>query len=82
MTGSTKIGRVASELLTLSSRIIVVAGWAGSAAITNTTEEYNYETGTWTLLTNNMIQSRRYLAAASVPAILFNNFPGGCVGVM
>ena len=80
-TGRTQIGRAMSQMVSSKTRVFVLAGWGGNLGHTNTVEEYHYDSGTWTLVPNLMVQPRRYFGAITVPALLFRDIPGGCVGV-
>jgi hypothetical protein len=80
-TGRTKIGRAMSQIVSSKTRTFVLAGWGGSLGHTNTVEEYNYDLGTWTLAPNSMVQPRRYFGAITVPALMFRDMLGGCVGI-
>ncbi len=82
ITGNTNIGRFASKVVALGSRVFALAGWGAPSEMTNTVEEYHYDNKSWTMVPESMIQQRRYFGAISVPAVLFKNIPGGCSGVM
>jgi len=56
-------------------------GWGDNLIQTNTVEEYHYDNRTWTLVPTSMIQPRRYFGALAVPALMFRDIPGGCIGV-
>ncbi len=82
ITGNTNLGRASTQLVALGSRVFAVAGWGYPNEMTNTVEEYNYDSRSWTLVPNSMVQQRRYFSAISVPAFFFQNIKGGCVGVL
>jgi hypothetical protein len=53
---------------------------SGNAPI-YTSEEYHYDNRSWTVLGSTLQFFRLSYAVVSVPAMLFKNMPGGCVGV-
>ena len=58
ITGQSNIGRALSVLVTLGSRVFVLAGMSSSSS--NTVEEYHYHNNSWTIASKSMIQPRKY----------------------
>ncbi len=83
VTGNTNLGRAGAQLISIGSRVFAMGGWGIPATLTTkTVEEYHYNNRSWTLLSNSMIQARRYVGALTVPALLFRDIAGGCVGTI
>ena len=60
------------ELVNLNGRIFLI----GELGL-----EYHYQNKSWTLIETNLTYPRELFSAASVPAVLFSNLPGGCEGI-
>jgi hypothetical protein len=48
---------------------------------TETVEEYHYDNRSWTLVPTSLTEPNTYFGAVAVPALLFRDIPGGCIGV-
>ena len=69
-----------SSLVTLGSRVLALPGTNSAGAVMNFVEEFIYETQSWMALGTKLKQARSGYAALSVPALMFKNLPGGCIG--
>ena len=70
-----------ASLVAIGQRLIVMVGVEAGNAPIYSSEEYHYENRSWTVLSTTLQSFRLSYAAISVPAILFRNMPGGCLGV-
>jgi hypothetical protein len=48
--------------------------------MSNTIEEFIYESLSWVVLDLKLINQRVLYSAMSIPALLFKDLPGGCLG--
>jgi len=79
-TADTNYPKYGTSLVTVGSRVIALPGTDSAGVVMNYVEEFIYETKTWTVLNPKLKQARSGYAALSVPAMMFKDMPGGCVG--
>ena len=82
-TGSTQYSRAGASLVTLGNRVFAIGGNSNPSpvSLSATVEEYNVQTGTWSLSKSSLIGGRKNFAVVSVPAFLFDSLSQGCRGV-
>jgi len=66
-----------TAMVVLGKRVFAIGG--GPFA---DTEEFDYESGTWTTLEPELVMPRRIHSIIALPADLFQHLPGGCEGII
>jgi hypothetical protein len=61
-------------------QVFVFAGYNGGAV--NIVEEYHQHNNSWTVAPKTLLYPRWHPGGITVPAHLFKNLPGGCLGVI
>jgi hypothetical protein len=69
-------------LVTLGKQIFAVGGSGYNGYNVDVVEAFDESVGLWVPSTYPLFQPKRHLDAVAVPASLFKNLPGGCIGVL
>ena len=70
-----------SILTTVGNRLFALNAQNLDNLVGTTIEEYHNDNRSWTVLNATLKTARKSSSAVPVPAMLFNNVTGGCVGV-
>ena len=83
VTGSTVNPRAGTSLVVLGKRVLALGGNSAPSpvSLSATVEEYDTNTGTWSLVSSNMIGARKNFGVLSIPATSFAHLAYGCKGV-
>jgi len=71
-----KYNRYGSTLVNLSGRFFMIGGRDESVS-----EEFHYESKTWTEVKARTINNHWFSSALPLPAEMFSHLPGECVGI-
>jgi hypothetical protein len=83
ITGRTINARSGASLVTLGSRVFVIGGNSAPSptSLSATVEEYDINTGTWSLVNTNLKGARTNFGVLALPATSFAHLANGCKGV-
>jgi hypothetical protein len=83
VTGSTVNARAGASLVRLGTRVFAVGGNSSptNISLSATVEEYDINSGTWSLVATNLTGARQNFGILSLPATSFAHLANGCKGV-
>jgi N-acetylneuraminic acid mutarotase len=75
---SPSIGRKGTAVVQLGNRIFAVGGQDSNLVDTDTSEEYNVATNSWSFAAERIVKPKMHIAAAVIPA---RDVPNECIGI-
>jgi hypothetical protein len=83
VTGSTVTARGEGSLVRLANRVFAIGGNSAptNLSLSATVEEYDINSGTWSMVATNLMGPRKNFAVLALPATSFSHLANGCKGV-
>jgi hypothetical protein len=78
---SPSIGRKRAAVVQLGNRIFAVGGQDFDLVNTDTTEEYNVATNSWSFVRGRIVKPKMHFAALVIPMEAVTALPDGCTGI-